>query len=430
MGLSMGERRAVTKAMRSRYAGGTKAEKSEVLDALCATTGWHRDHARRALRQAIERGDDPPPPRRPRPTVQVYDEAIIDALRVCWAVLDGPCGKILAPALPALIDALRRCGELDLSDHQAGLLGRMSPATIDRRLAADRAQLMAGKGRSMTKPGSLLKTSIPMKTWTEWSDTTPGFVEIDLVSHDGGDNNGEYCWTLCVTNIATGWTQAATVMGKGERRVAAALEQIWLTWPVHIAGIHSDNGSEFINHHLMRWCQTRQITFSRSRPTRSNDNAWVEQKNWSIVRRCAGYFRYDTARELSLLNELWAAEMVLINLFKPQQKLATKKRQGAHVSKTYHPAMTPFERLDHGWPNLLCDQDRQQLHHEHATANPADLCRQVALLQANLIELARRRGPAERHRNRHHTYTAKTKLGPPGTRASSHEATNQTTRAS
>lgn len=167
MGLSMGERRAVTKAMRSRYAGGTKAEKSEVLDALCATTGWHRGHARRALRQAIERGDDPPPPRRPRPTVQVYDEAIIDALRVCWAVLDGPCGKILAPALPALIDALRRCGELDLSDHQAGLLGRMSPATIDRRLAADRAQLMAGKGRSMTKPGSLLKTSIPMKTWTE-----------------------------------------------------------------------------------------------------------------------------------------------------------------------------------------------------------------------------------------------------------------------
>ncbi|WP_460742894.1 DDE-type integrase/transposase/recombinase, partial [Mariniluteicoccus endophyticus] len=235
---------------------------------------------------------------------------------------------------------------LDLTDDQAALLCGMSPATIDRRLADDRAQLLAGKGRSMTKPGSLLKSSIPMKTWSEWSDTTPGFVEIDLVSHDGGDNNGEHCWTLCVTDIATGWTAAVTVMGKGQRRVCAALEQIWLAWPFHVAGIHSDNGSEFINHHLIGWCQTRQITFSRSRPTRSNDNAWVEQKNWSLIRRCAGYFRYDTPRELSLLNQLWAAEALLVNLFTPQQKLATKTRQGAKVTKTYHPP-TGLARTPH-----------------------------------------------------------------------------------
>lgn len=418
MGLSMSERRAVTKAMRTKYAKGSKSEKGEVLDALCQATGWHRDHARKALRAAIARGEEPPPPRRRRQPPRRYDDTIIKALRVCWAVLDGPTGKRLAPALPQLVTSLRAHGELDLTDAQASLLCQMSPATIDRRLADDRAQLVIGKGRSMTKPGSLPKSSIPMKTWSEWSNTTPGFVEIDLVSHDGGDNNGEYCWSLCVTDIATDWTRAATVMGKGERRITTALEQIWLTWPVHLAGIHSDNGSEFINHHLARWCQTRQITFSRSRPTRSNDNAWVEQKNWSLIRLCAGYYRYDTTRELSLLNQIWSAETELVNLFLPQQKLATKTRDGAKITKTYHPALTPYQRLQQGWPDLLDPHDQHDLDTRITTINPAALRRTVADLQANLTELARRRGPVTPRRNRHEVYSSKRKISPPGTRAS------------
>lgn len=140
----------------------------------------------------------------------------------------------------------------------------------------------------------MLRTQIPMKTWAQWDDTRPGFLEIDLVGHDGGDNNGQFCFTLTATDVATGWTMNRTVAGKGERRVAAALEEIRVGMPCHVAGIHSDNGSEFINHHLLRWCGAREITFTRGRPANKNDNAHVEQKNWVTARRCAGYFRYDT----------------------------------------------------------------------------------------------------------------------------------------
>lgn len=196
----------------------------------------------------------------------------------------------------------------------------MSAATIDRRLAPARAQLQVpGKGRSWTEPGSLLKSSIPLKTWAEWDDTVPGFAEIDMVGHDGGDNNGQFGWTLCLTDVASTWVDARTIRSKGEKTVSAALEELQLALPFHLAGIHSDNGSEFINHHLLRWCTARQITFTRGRPAHSNDNAHIEQKSWSIVRRCVGYYRYDTAREIELLNRLWASELPVVNLFKPQQ---------------------------------------------------------------------------------------------------------------
>lgn len=198
----------------------------------------------------------------------------------------------------------------------------MSPATIDRRLAPARAGLLGTrKPISHTRPGSMLKSSIPMKTWAQWNDAEPGFVQIDLVGHEGGDANGEFFYTLDATDVATGWTESVTVRSKGERIVAAGLEELWLRFPFHIAGIHSDNGSEFINHHLARWCNTRKITFTRGRASHSNDQAHIEQKNWSVVRRSVGYFRYDTCRELDLLTELWPLVSLQVNLFLPQQKL-------------------------------------------------------------------------------------------------------------
>jgi len=312
MELELTTRRQVTRAMLARYAKGSRREKGEVLDQLVGVTGWHRDHARRALRRAAA---GPAAPGRPREPVVRYRSEVIDALAFCWAVLDGPTGKRLAPALPALVPALRHHDELAVSDEFAEALLSMSAATIDRRLAGHRQKVQIGKGRAMTRPGSLLKSSLPLKTWAEWTDQEPGFTEIDLVSHDGGDNNGHYCWSLCVTDVATGWTQARTVMGKGERGVAAALGQIQLELPFHLAGIHSDNGSEFINHHLAKWVDARQITFTRSRPANKNDNAYVEQKNWSVIRRAAGYFRYDTTRELDLLNQLWHLECQVSNVF-------------------------------------------------------------------------------------------------------------------
>lgn len=410
MELTLATRRQVTKAQMQRYRNGIKAEKSEVLDVICQVTGWHRDHARKALRHAL--AGQQPPPRRTRTPQYTYDEQVIDALAKCWAVLGGPSGKRLAPALPDLVPALLAHEELRLDERGLDALLAMSAATMDRRLKPYRTGLVAGKGRSMTRPGSLLKSSIPLKTWHEWDDSKPGFVEIDLVSHDGGDNNGHFFYTLDATDVATGWTEAITVRSKGERIVSAGLDQLRVRFPFAVLGIHSDNGSEFINHHLLRWATTHQITFTRGRPNHKNDQAHVEQKNWTEVRHSAGYYRYDTPRELELLNQMWPIQSRLHNLFLPQQKLKTKTRNGARVTKTYDRAATPFTRLKRDQPGLLDPHDERDLA-QGLQLNPARLRRDIDLIQANLLELARRRGIVQTRRKTNATYLNKTKTGLP-----------------
>ena len=429
MELTLAAKRQVTDRLVGRYAKATRVEKSAILDQLCEVNGWHRDHARKALRQAA---DGPRLPRRPRDPVLVYGPEVITALRFVWACADGPTGKRLAPIMGLMLDSLRRHGELDITDTVAEQLRAMSPATIDRRLSADRDQLLVKpRGSALTRPGSMLKSSIPMKTWAEWDDTTPGFVEIDLVGHDGGDNNGQFCFTLTVTDVATGWTSARTVRTKGERVVAGALDQIQVGLPFHLAGIHSDNGSEFINHHLFRWCETRQITFTRGRPARSNDNAHVEQKNWALARRTAGYFRYDTPTEERLLNQMWAHQDVLFNLFNAQQKLVSKTRTGAKVTKRHDTARTPADRLLNDHPELVSELDRRTLLAALRDTNPADLRRRIAAIQDSLVELARRRGPVANRPRRQAVYESRTKITPPPrNRAPSDESTTQHKRAS
>jgi hypothetical protein len=213
----------------------------------------------------------------------------------------------------------------------------MSAVTIDRRLAPERRKHQL-KGRSHTKPGSLLKSQIPIRTWAEWDDAVPGFVEIDLLSHDGANAAGEQAWTLTVTDIATGWTENRSVRNKARTWVLAALDEIAAIMPLPILGVDSDNGSEFINHHLLAWCEERAITLTRSRPGNKNDGAHVEQKNWAIVRTVVGYHRYDTKAELLLLNKIWVLQSQLTNYFYPQQKLVPKVRTGAKVSKKYDKA--------------------------------------------------------------------------------------------
>src|SRR5829696_9017667 len=266
----------------------------------------------------------------------------------------------------------------------------MSAATIDRRLRPFRLQQRRGLGT--TKPGTLLKQQVPVQTYTPWDEQRLGFVEIDLVAHCGTTTAGHYVNTLTVTDVATGWTECAAVWGKGQAAVCGALEQIRDRLPFPLLGIDSDNGSEFLNAHLVRWCEQEQLTFTRSRPYWKNDQAHVEQKNWSVVRRLLGYDRYETEGELALLQCVYQGLRLWTNHWQPVLKLVGKEREGPKVRKRYDTAQTPYRRV--GASAVLTPAARERLDQEHAAAGPTAVWGEVDAARTALWRLPRRREPS------------------------------------
>ncbi len=289
--------------------------------------------------------------------------------------------KRFVPVLREMLSILYKFGEIDFDLQIRQKLERISAATIDRLLKKEKKKLRF-KARSHTKPGSLLKHQIPIRTFDGWDEKKTGFVEIDLVGPEGGNARGEYAFTLDVTDVHTGWSEQRAIRNKAQKWTFRALMEIKQALPFELLGIDSDNGGEFINFHLIAYCEQNEIQFTRSRPYRKNDNCFVEQKNSSIVRRYAGYARYDSEEQLRILNEIYQNVRLFVNFFQPSMKLISKSRRGSKVKKKYDDAKTPYRRLlASEYTSELC---KSRLCKQYDSLNPAELHRQIRRLQTKL----------------------------------------------
>jgi hypothetical protein len=384
-GVDGGSARGLTRRLAHRYRSACRVEKARILDELCATTGWHRDHARKALRTAVN-----PKPGAPQPTSRkqrdpVYGPEVIAALRKVWVVLDAPAGKRLAPFLPEIVDRLIACGELDISQETRYQLVRMSAATIDRRLAADRAHWQS-RARSQAGNGTLSRSPIPVRTMADRIEVRPGFVEIDLVGHAGGGPDGDVAQTITVTDIATGWTENRAVCDKTQHRVLPALSEIVTAFPFPVLGIESGNGSEFVNTHLAVFCRQHEISFTRARPGGRHDGARVEQKSLAAVRQAVGYHRYTGEVQVDLLNGIYTLLHAHINFFTPQQRLVSKTRDGVKTVKKHDIAKTSFQRV---CADPTIDASGKRLLRSHyLTLNPVAIRREILALSEDLARVA------------------------------------------
>ena len=379
--MSQRSKRELLETIRPRYLKASKSSKAQILDEFVAATGYHRKYAIRVLKHGRKASGLRKKGRR-----KEYQGEVVAALTRIWEICGRICSKRLRPFLPEIVAVLERHQELSLSAEVKSQLLRMSRSTIDRCLQPVRFEEKR-HGLSTTKPGTLLKKAIPIRTFADWDDARPGFVEVDLVAHCGENVEGQFLNTLTTTDVSTGWTECVAVLHRSQHLVFAAIQAMRQRLPFPLLGLDSDNGGEFINDILYRYCQDEQVTFTRSRPYKKNDQAHVEQKNWSVVRHLIGYNRFETQEELQLLNSIYADLRLYVNFFQPVLKLIGKEQVGKKTIKRYDEAATPYQRVLSSKQVDLTVKAR--LRHQYLQLNPVALRNKIDQNVARLWKIIR-----------------------------------------
>lgn len=358
------------KATKPRYLEADKKGKGKILDEFCANTDFNRKYAITILAAGYEYDKVKKYGRKKR-KITYGSEVMLPVIKI-WELLEYPCGTRLKPSLLPTVKALVRHSELTISSQVEEQLEEISAKTLDRKLGREREIRRLKRNRGTTRHGSLLKSSIPIRI-TEWNTDDLGFMEMDTVAHNGGEPAGEFIYSLDLVEICSGWSEQIAVMGKGQLGVIRAIDQIKHGLPFQLKGVDSDTGSEFVNWHMVDYCEKNNLCFTRSRPDRKNDNAYVEQKNNTHIRQWLGYGRYDTSEQLEMMNDLYRNELGLFsNFFRPVMKIKSKEKINNSVcKKIYDQAQTPYQRLMNS--DQISEEKKQELKELYLSLNPVEL---------------------------------------------------------
>jgi hypothetical protein len=379
MGIMSSETKSeILEAIRDRYRISSKAEKGKILHEFKLVTGYHRKHAIRLLRNRPKNEKEPGVIGK-----KVYDQAVKEVLVLIWETADRICGKRLKAVIPTLVGAMERHGHLKLENDLRKKVFAVSAATIDRMLVVERK---SGGARRKGKGKKKISKEIPIKTFSDWKDPLPGYLEIDFVVHGGGSMAGEYLHSLVATDVCSGWVEAVPLLAREQTLVIEGLKRIGKQMPVTIAGINSDNDGAFINETLCSYCKEEGIIFTRARVHRKNDQAWIEQKNGAVIRKMVGHERFSGIVAGQALAQLLQAVRLYVNYFQPSFKLRERIREGCKIKKRYYPPATPCDRLlAH---NKVDEKIKKALRAQHDRLDPVELLQRIRQGQAALAALS------------------------------------------
>jgi len=372
----MATRRELINAIAGRYRSASRIEKKRILDEFTEVTGFHRKHAIRALRRSCEGVEAKGLRKTP------HDEAVVQALTLLWEAADRICGKRLKTIVPTLVESTERHGHLCLDSDVRTAVLKMSAATMDRILKPVRDA--GGLKRRRSHINTPLRQSIAVRTFNDWNDPPPGFFEMDMVAHCGKSVAGSHAHSLVLTDIASGWTEAAAMVVREQLLITLTVEEIRAKLPFAMRGLDVDNDSAFINETVLNYCRDRKIELTRSRAYKKNDQAWIEQKNGAVVRRLVGYGRLEGTAATAALGKLHEVGRLYVNFFQPSFKLKSKTRQGAKVSRKYYPPATPYERLLAD--GRVTNECKDELRKTFASLDPVRLLREIRTAQQHLAQ--------------------------------------------